>query len=678
MFGQNDKVFSKLRVEAETLFTAKEYRQAGQKYSQALDAVDLKTPVPRTRYKAGIAWALAGDKEQAFKYLNQLVQKDYYTDFKELSLETNFSALHKDKRWGEIKELIKENINEIEALIPFYQGMRWEDFDLEELEKAHLPLDGKTACMIPYRLDEGYGFVLKDKSDKWLIKPIYRQVFAVHEEGAVVLDSFGEYSVVKPDGTVLIPPFRQQISKEGNLYHTTRRGDCNVSPSGIPIKRFGENEIYIYCVINDFYDTKGTLLFTEEAHDFQTFIGDDQLAWFRYGKRYRIRNKSGELVKEFEYENHQNTFVGISDDLLIYSVTNEQDSTTHYVAKDLNGKVKFKLLTEYDKPTSFSGIYNDRGVRGVYQLSENLYGVRRKLDYETPYIFCDSLGTESVRVKWNPYNIGQMELDYFSEKEFIITSDERTEQFVINRQGDTILPKLIPIGDTTILAKYSKITRRENGGYICGWGSRGVHQFDENGTFIEKKSNRIRFEAKIIPWSQETLDALNEEYERRGSYRYSPVESFYKMLEYYSLNVPKNPTEGLSPIARNVIMPTDTAENGEVRYTSTGVCVSYINLEGELALELPLDIEFAGYFSEGLAPAMDNKNGLGFINLKGEWAIPPKYEIAWVGGYPISLPDFPTFRGGYAYLRGFKGYVDKNGKEFFAGKRMQDHYNHSH
>lgn len=679
-----NKTFNKLNKEALALFKAEAYTEAAQKYEELLSqTIELKEHKEFIRYETCLAWTLSNNKEKAFECLYQLIKEDYFTDFNKLSFDVRFKLLHADERWEDIKVGIKENINKTEALLPFYEGIRGEDFNLDELEKVHLPLDGEKACMIPFRESERYGFVSNNKEQKWLIKPTYKQVLAVTEEGAIVLGSGGRYSVVRPDGTDLVPPYWQHISKEGNLYHTISIGDCRFSPEGIPIKRFREDPIYTYCLNNHYYDTKGTLLFTEQTHDYQTFIGDDQLAWFRYGKRYRIRNKSGKLVKEFNYESHQNTFIGISDDLLIYSVTNEQDSTTYYVAKDLDGNVKFKLPTKYDSPTSFQGIHYNRSVRGVYQLSEQLYGIRYELDHSTPYSFCDASGNElEMKGSIRTLSTLEMDLDYFSREEFIVHCSDSWERknssmMVINRGGDTIIPQPILMGDTTIVNQYSKITRRGDGNYFCILrGSYRGYYFDKSGKLIKKKT-ASRLRNKIIPWSQEKLDAVKEAYSQRVV-RYSPLESFYKMFELYSLNVPKNPTEDLIPVASDLIMPTDTTEDGKTIYTSVGISIYYINLEGEIVLELPEDVEFVGYFSEGLAPAMNKEKGLGFINLKGEWAIPPKYEITFVGGYPISLPDFPTFKGGYAYLRGFKGYIDKNGKEFFSGKRMQDHYNYSH
>jgi hypothetical protein len=69
---------------------------------------------------------------------------------------------------------------------------------------------------------------------------------------------------------------------------------------------------------------------------------------------------------------------------------------------------------------------------------------------------------------------------------------------------------------------------------------------------------------------------------------------------------------------------------------------------------------------------------LGFVNKQGKWVVPPIYEIALAGAYPMPYLVVPQFIGGYAYIKAFKGYVDRNGVPYFSGKRMQDHYDFSH
>jgi hypothetical protein len=48
------------------------------------------------------------------------------------------------------------------------------------------------------------------------------------------------------------------------------------------------------------------------------------------------------------------------------------------------------------------------------------------------------------------------------------------------------------------------------------------------------------------------------------------------------------------------------------------------------------------------------------------------------GGYPIAYLVVPEFVNGFAYMQSYKGYIDKNGKKYYAGKRMKDHFNFSH
>lgn len=680
LLGQKkEALFYELKKEASSLFKAKEYTKAAQKYSEALGQIDSEMRAEGTRYQASLAWALSKDKEKAFKCLYQLVNEDYYADFEQLSSEPHFKSLHDDDRWEEIKVLVKKNINAIEELLPFYRMMERQYFDPEEFAKEHIALDGEKVEMIPFRVSERYGFVSKKNPSKWLIQPTYAQVFAVYEEGAIVLDSMGGYLVVRPDGTLLVPDteWYYQVLKEGDFYHATCLDQATKSPKGIPIQSFDENSSdYTRAIRNDYYDMKGRLVFSEKVQEYETFIGDDDLAWFRYGKRYRIRNKAGELVKEFQYDSRKNLFIGISDDLLIYLTTNDEDSTTTFVGKTLEDKIVFKLPTRY-RSSEYLQRYGYRGDVGIYKLSENFYGLQPERGYEMHYTFCDSLGNERV-TQGDFYTLDMLpvDVDYFSQEQFIVSNYKTEEKLVLNRQGDTIIPQPLLVGNSTVQARYGHITKTADGNYRC-LGRDRSDLIDPDGNLISREDYIVQDKTKIVPWSQEKVDELEELHER-GISGHDLIQVFHSMYRYYEMNVPMNPTEKLEPSIASVVIPTDTTAAGEVYYTSIGVYVFYVNSKGETVLELPSDVVFAGYFSEGLAPAMDKNRGLGFVNLKGEWAILPKYEIAWVGGYPISLPHFPTFKGGYAYLRGFKGYIDKNGKEFFSGKRMQDRYNHSH
>jgi hypothetical protein len=104
----------------------------------------------------------------------------------------------------------------------------------------------------------------------------------------------------------------------------------------------------------------------------------------------------------------------------------------------------------------------------------------------------------------------------------------------------------------------------------------------------------------------------------------------------------------------------------------------YVDKNGKVQLTLPTSIVFVGVFSEGLAPAINKGRQLGFVDKTGNWAIAPEFELTLAGAYPMPYVVTPQFIGGYAYIKAFKGYIDKKGNKYFGGERMEDHYNFSH
>ena len=54
------------------------------------------------------------------------------------------------------------------------------DITFDKIEREHIPPDGRTVSMIPFRVDDKYGFVKNDGSQTWLIQPQYEEVFAVY------------------------------------------------------------------------------------------------------------------------------------------------------------------------------------------------------------------------------------------------------------------------------------------------------------------------------------------------------------------------------------------------------------------------------------------------------------------------------------------------------------------
>jgi len=92
---------------------------------------------------------------------------------------------------------------------------------------------------------------------------------------------------------------------------------------------------------------------------------------------------------------------------------------------------------------------------------------------------------------------------------------------------------------------------------------------------------------------------------------------------------------------------------GLVRVTTANERVRFYRPDGELAFAP--EVEFAGPFTDGLARARTDK-GWGYLDTKGEWALPPSFDYAgrFAAPFGIVSKDRQAF------------YVDRDGKQPFA------------
>lgn len=367
----------------------------------------------------------------------------------------------------------------------------------------------------------------------------------------------------------------------------------------------------------DYYSSSGKLLFNEKCHDFSPFIGNDQLTWFRYGREIHIRNTAGELLKSFQL-NEEKIFEGVADDLLIFSeVINKK---RYYVAYDTEGKQKFKLPSR--------GWNAER----VHRLTPNMYGM---VSPDADYYFCDSTGKDYPFSVISPY-VGMIspDLSYFDQKEFQVADRNRGTRGVVSAKGDTLIPFVYRVLDLP----------------VDGW--RFAMDENKNAKFIDEKGEQV---LGVELWIEKLLD-------HRTTAMEEPI-GFY---------------DGLC-LGIDFLLMEDSVDGELQQFIDPDSTIYfYFDKQGQRQLELPASVVFAGNFSEGLAPVVNKHGALGFVNKAGEWAIKPDYEIALAGAYPFPYVVVPKFIGGYAYIKAFKGYIDKNGVPYFSGKRMQDHYDFSH
>ena len=262
-----------------------------------------------------------------------------------------------------------------------------------------------------------------------------------------------------------------------------------------------------------------------------------------------------------------------------------------------------------------------------YQLAPNSFGI---LSDDADYYFCDSLG-ESKGYANTSYAIGMFKSDeaFFKQEQYIVEDRIYSKMGVVNRKGKSIID-----------FKYDYIGPLVNGYRYC------IDSLKKR-SFIDVNGNELELQNRCLP----ITDYRNER---------------ILLVNNYGLY------DGLALNSKRVSW-TDSLNN--INYKE---CYYYYDTTGTERLVLSDTILQAGSFSEGLAPALTKDRKIGFINKKGNWVIMPKYELSVAGAYPMPYIVVPYFFNGFAYIKSFKGYIDKEGNEFFTGKRMQDRYDFSH
>jgi hypothetical protein len=491
------------------------------------------------------------------------------------------------------------------------------NLEIDRIEREHLPLDGTEACMIPFRQDSLFGFVEKEAPHNWLLEPQFLQVFSVHKEGAVVMDENEYYGLINPKGEWLIEPFCSQILHESGVYHGMLLWVQDTLPH-LP-------EMYNSGVVNYYVDDDGTFLFTEFAHDLDGFNAVDTLAWFRNGTNYRIRGKHGELLKEFKHD-PDNEFVGISNNKLIYrsKTSDEWDYDYTYTGYTIDGKQSFSFVCGQD----LEAIIELSPGFFITSSDQHNWGFRNAegVEYLYEYTF------DEITYLYQGPDIYSM--DYFPVIRPYGHGFGR-EMGLIDRTGKEVIPIIYRYVDEVTNGVAFRLSHEKN----------GLGQFsDTSGQMIVNKFLR----------SDELLETF---------------QSFGKPVGFYDGLIPRS----------GYVTYADTLDNGELDYwIGDDQYFYYVNIDLEKAVVLDTGFVFAGLFSEGLAPVVNTERKLGFIDKTGKLVIEPAYEMAVGGEYPIPYLIIPEFKGGFAYIKAFKGYIDHTGKAFFAGEQLQDHYDFSH
>jgi hypothetical protein len=482
---------------------------------------------------------------------------------------------------------------------------------VEKFYREHIPLDCKETHIIPFRKDSLFGFVDR-VSQKQILAPKYRQVFASYGEGAIVSLDNEHYGFVDYEGNEVVGCYFENMFRNKDLLH----GLITATDTS---RKDPRNATYIY---NFFYNLKTKERFLVKAHD-QGEFEDNDYAWFRFDRVYSIYDRKGKEVYTFPQKREEH-FVGIFDNELVFEMKNAKD-------KNYTSTITVKSIT--GKP--------------LYSLQQNLiYGLKGFRKYnDTLLALVDEGNVQFVnhQGKVLPFylNSGTVGFGFYHAYNSLL-SNELIK--VYSSENDK---------DVAILRKDGKLLTNFTQQFLSD-------PVGNEFPFTDTITHKIGFKNKegdvVVPAK------ISAQY----------FISFGKDLElderiFYGNN-----------LCRITQFKTDKEGTITISDDGTPKQYGYLNRLGDIAFWLPDSVTWAGHFSDGRAPVLNQKNELGFIDTTGKLVIQYKYELAVAGAYPMPYIVIPEFKNGVAYLKAFKAYIDKNGVEYFSGKKLKDKYDFSH
>ena len=108
-YAQN--TYGNLITKADSLYRVKNYKMANEIYLQAFK---LEQKDKNDLYNAASTAALAGDKKNAFKFLNLCIDKGW-VDLEHLKKDSDLTSLHEDREWQQAIAKLQERVKQIES-----------------------------------------------------------------------------------------------------------------------------------------------------------------------------------------------------------------------------------------------------------------------------------------------------------------------------------------------------------------------------------------------------------------------------------------------------------------------------------------------------------------------------------------------------------------------------------
>lgn len=107
----NAQSYRELVSKAETAYQSKEYKKSAELYKKAFT---IETKSGTDFYNAACSEALAGNKQQAYDYLDRAI-KNGWTNLQHFKTDSDLNTLHDTKRWDELVAQLQKKVDVLEA-----------------------------------------------------------------------------------------------------------------------------------------------------------------------------------------------------------------------------------------------------------------------------------------------------------------------------------------------------------------------------------------------------------------------------------------------------------------------------------------------------------------------------------------------------------------------------------
>jgi hypothetical protein len=114
LIGQELGSYPALIAEAWRLFQNKAYLESARKYHDAFQLAGKNATVG-DRYNGACAWSLANQADSSFVLLFDIARNDNFMSLRHLLSDPDLNALHTDKRWSELVDIVNQNKETAEA-----------------------------------------------------------------------------------------------------------------------------------------------------------------------------------------------------------------------------------------------------------------------------------------------------------------------------------------------------------------------------------------------------------------------------------------------------------------------------------------------------------------------------------------------------------------------------------